>query len=232
LTKPTSTPTRTNAEDATVTVSSPTTADLQHKLPTLTCVACYEETQCYSLACEHGMCGKCVSQLFLAATVDSSLMPPRCCKVHIGLNVATLVMSPEDSSRFHQAHLEHITPTEKKMYCPRKACSQFILLDLVDTSNSGGIFSCPACNEKLCARCRKVRHQSLTCEQQAGIDSDGGDGLFSRLTEKQQWKKCSSCHATIELSQGCNHMTCKCGYQFCYRCGTKWSVEHECSSTQ
>ena len=26
----------------------------------------------------------------------------------------------------------------------------------------------------------------------------------------------------IERSQGCNHMTCRCGHQFCYICGKDW----------
>lgn len=26
----------------------------------------------------------------------------------------------------------------------------------------------------------------------------------------------------IELATGCYHMTCRCGYEFCYTCGAEW----------
>ena len=32
----------------------------------------------------------------------------------------------------------------------------------------------------------------------------------------------------VEKTQGCDHMTCKCGYQFFYKCGNKWSTKHKC----
>ena len=27
------------------------------------------------------------------------------------------------------------------------------------------------------------------------------------------------CEQMIELGEGCRHMTCKCGYEFCFNCG-------------
>lgn len=30
------------------------------------------------------------------------------------------------------------------------------------------------------------------------------------------------CNHMIELAEGCYHMTCRCGYQFCYNCGSEW----------
>ena len=30
----------------------------------------------------------------------------------------------------------------------------------------------------------------------------------------------------IEKDQGCNHMTCRCKYQFCYVCGLDWNPAH------
>ena len=30
----------------------------------------------------------------------------------------------------------------------------------------------------------------------------------------------------IERTEGCNHMTCKCGNQFCYVCGANWNTAH------
>ncbi|KAM0667449.1 hypothetical protein ACQRIU_003314 [Beauveria bassiana] len=36
--------------------------------------------------------------------------------------------------------------------------------------------------------------------------------------------RCSSCHHVVELSTGCNHISCRCGAQFCYVCGEKWKT--------
>ena len=41
-------------------------------------------------------------------------------------------------------------------------------------------------------------------------------------------QKCTNCAKVIQRSQGCNHMTCVCGYEFCYICGAKWETcEHD-----
>jgi len=31
-------------------------------------------------------------------------------------------------------------------------------------------------------------------------------------------KSCPNCRATIEKDDGCNHMTCRCGYHWCWLC--------------
>ena len=36
-------------------------------------------------------------------------------------------------------------------------------------------------------------------------------------------KSCPSCGAKIDRSKGCNHMTCKCGFDFCWLCLVKWT---------
>ncbi|KAL2207063.1 hypothetical protein CC79DRAFT_1383107 [Sarocladium strictum] len=38
------------------------------------------------------------------------------------------------------------------------------------------------------------------------------------------WQRCNACKSVVELSTGCNHMTCRCGSQFCYKCGMKWKT--------
>lgn len=32
----------------------------------------------------------------------------------------------------------------------------------------------------------------------------------------------------VERSQGCNHMTCRCAYEFCYICGRTFTLNHQC----
>jgi hypothetical protein len=169
------------------------------------------------------MCGECLGKLFVQAINDPGLMPPSCCKLEMDLNVAELVLSSVDCERFQKARLELLTPVDKKMYCTSETCSEFLLLDLVDTSETGGFFSCPACRKNLCARCRKTGHWGLTCEEQAELEVDAADGMLLRLANERQWKKCSNCSSTIELKKGCNHITCRCKFEFCYVCGTEWT---------
>ncbi|KAI9899833.1 hypothetical protein N3K66_004095 [Trichothecium roseum] len=38
------------------------------------------------------------------------------------------------------------------------------------------------------------------------------------------WQRCQNCWGMVELNTGCFHMTCLCGYQFCYLCGGKWKT--------
>ena len=34
--------------------------------------------------------------------------------------------------------------------------------------------------------------------------------------------KCTNCGNLVEKSNGCNHMRCRCKYQFCYICSRKY----------
>jgi hypothetical protein len=49
------------------------------------------------------------------------------------------------------------------------------------------------------------------------------------LTSLQEgWQVCGNCSSLVELEQGCNHMTCRCGYEFCYVCARHWK-QCECA---
>jgi len=38
-----------------------------------------------------------------------------------------------------------------------------------------------------------------------------------------QYKKCPFCKFWVEKTVGCNHMTCRCGKMFCYKCGGNYT---------
>lgn len=42
------------------------------------------------------------------------------------------------------------------------------------------------------------------------------------LAEEEGWKRCHQCHAFVEHREACQHMTCRCGAEFCYVCGARW----------
>jgi ariadne-1 len=35
-------------------------------------------------------------------------------------------------------------------------------------------------------------------------------------------RKCPKCHRFIEKNGGCNHMTCLCSHEICWKCGGDW----------
>lgn len=40
---------------------------------------------------------------------------------------------------------------------------------------------------------------------------------------------CSNCHNLVDKHQGCDHISCPCGHEFCWRCGNSWQhYEHPC----
>jgi ribonuclease HI len=53
---------------------------------------------------------------------------------------------------------------------------------------------------------------------------DSGD---LSLTENSQLKQCQQCRRMIELTHGCHHMTCWCGHEFCYSCGSEYRDSHQ-----
>ncbi|EAW06656.1 uncharacterized protein ACLA_083510 [Aspergillus clavatus NRRL 1] len=61
--------------------------------------------------------------------------------------------------------------------------------------------------------CKRAAHEG---------DCPDEDEEVLQLSEREGWRRCFQCRKVIELGVGCNHITCRCGAEFCYVCGTKW----------
>ncbi|KAJ3334849.1 hypothetical protein HDU93_007181 [Gonapodya sp. JEL0774] len=46
---------------------------------------------------------------------------------------------------------------------------------------------------------------------------------------KEQSTMCPKCKAPVVKDVGCDHIACRCGYDFCYVCGKAWGHPGECS---
>jgi len=103
----------------------------------------------------------------------------------------------------------------------------------LDQNLPGGIpedFNCPECTKHYCIRCKVIYHENQTCEEyQIGADPDKNEAAFEELVKGKEFKQCPHCTAWVEKSEGCMHMTCRCGKEFCYRCG---GVYLECEHTR
>ncbi|CAF2130412.1 unnamed protein product [Brassica napus] len=67
---------------------------------------------------------------------------------------------------------------------------------------------------------RSFEEENMHCEEFQILPVD--DITLHRLARYKRWRRCQQCRVMVELAQGCNHMTCRCGHEFCYCCGGEY----------
>ena len=58
--------------------------------------------------------------------------------------------------------------------------------------------------------------------------ADDAEKALHALGSEKKWKQCPTCLNMVERIEGCNHMDCVCGVEFCYRCGKLFDEEDLC----
>jgi len=76
--------------------------------------------------------------------------------------------------------------------------------------------SCRACENRIKSFAQAVAHKCLPARA-----SDTNDAAFEGLRRGKDFQICpyENCQRKIELIDGCNHIRCTCGAQFCFVCG-------------
>lgn len=94
---------------------------------------------------------------------------------------------------------------------------------------------CPdcACGGSVCFSCRVPWHSGQSCadfalsqsvarESQKVAELVSGEQAFQRyLQSSGSIRQCRQCAAWVEKSEGCDKMTCRCGYRSCFKCGSE-----------
>ncbi len=70
---------------------------------------------------------------------------------------------------------------------------------------------CPDGHTPTCSRCMQQSHFG-DCRVMASLDEE------TRAFVVANSKPCPSCRNAVMKNNGCNHMTCRCGQHFCWRC--------------
>ncbi|KAG8982684.1 hypothetical protein FRB90_006623 [Tulasnella sp. 427] len=125
---------------------------------------------------------------------------------------AKVLLSDEMNDWRQQQYIDKI----EKLYCPNPRCSE--ALQLEDDCRSIQNTACPMCKISICVPCRTVAHKGMSCAKwQSSAKSMGGSDLALRkLAKKLHWRRCPKCRIVVERNEGCKHMTCRCGHQFCF----------------
>ncbi|EAW16109.1 BRcat and Rcat domain-containing protein [Aspergillus fischeri NRRL 181] len=174
------------------------------------CAVCTElvpSTDIIPAPCSHTYCRICAVRLFQDSMTDETLFPPRCCRKEIPLSLVSGFLGLARSQQFEEKAIEFSDP--HRTYCSNPSCSEYIF----PYSVSSYIGTCSHCSSRTCMRCKKPAHEG---------DCPDEDEELLQLAEREGWRRCFQCRNMIELGTGCNHITCRCGAEFCYACGTKW----------
>lgn len=200
----------------------------------LVCGICYDSIvardEAYSVDCGHEFCRDCWMAYLETAGGDKKFG-------------ALEVRCPQQKcdSRVLPRHLQAISPRLRQDWddtyfraflemdqscraCPGLNCPCVAVVEGRGTSSQPVSCTCIQCKASFCFRCGEGPHQPASC---AAITEWTRIQAKSDFWVRKNSKPCPSCHAPIEKNQGCNHMTCTCGVQFCWLCLTQLSRHSE-----
>jgi E3 ubiquitin-protein ligase RNF144 len=164
------------------------------------CCACMEvvsSKNTLTLECKpevHTYCRVCLIDLFTSALDNTSLFPPRCCRLPIPLDTCRAILPKELVKSFDIKVEELATPNPT--YCSNAECSKFLRSKDIKAE----VGTCVFCKHKTCLRCKGSDHEGL-------CPSDPHVQLLMDVARRSRWQQCTKCNNMVELEQGCFHMT-------------------------
>nr|GEX22081.1 ribonuclease H domain-containing protein [Tanacetum cinerariifolium] len=162
---------------------------------------------------------------------------PQCphekCKSKLGIGSCKKFLNPEVFDLMSLRIKESSIPPAERVYCPFANCSALMSKTEVQantiTSTSTGVKGterkeCVKCHRGFCINCKVAWHHNITCSdyKKSFLYKSSNEGKLQSLATKNRWRECIKCKTFVELAKGCYHMTCRCGYEFCYTCGAEW----------
>ncbi|KDR80944.1 hypothetical protein GALMADRAFT_91633 [Galerina marginata CBS 339.88] len=173
------------------------------------------------LGCGHTYCAGCLKH-FLTSAADTKTFPLVCmgndatCNVPISIPfIRRFLPAPIFQSLVEAAFLSYLDqhPQELK-YCTTPDCKQ-----MYRHREEPTVLQCPSCFSTICAACDEEAHDGMTCqERRLHKNPAEQERLNEQLAAANGYKKCPQCKVWIEKTEGCNHMSCKCGAHICWRC--------------
>ena len=111
--------------------------------------------------------------------------------------------------------------------CPNDSCDYFFSRGDVKEVRR---HDCPVCSLSWCHKCNMAWHEGFTCAEYAYREraEEINNTHLEEDDQLEQWagqagaKRCSRCKYWVVKNEGCDHMTCRCGYEFHYVCGGKY----------
>ncbi|XP_059660613.1 E3 ubiquitin-protein ligase RSL1-like [Cornus florida] len=201
------------------------------------CVICTEDTDVTQMFwidyCLHRYCFSCMKQ-HVEVKLHQGMLP-KCphegCKSLLKIESCRKFLTSELYDIMSQHIKEASIPATDKVYCPNPRCSA--LMSKIEMIGSAinvfagaqvGARKCAKCGGFFCVNCKVAWHNNMTCYDYKRLNPYPceEDAKLKSVARRNAWRQCVKCNHMVELAEGCYHIYCRCGYEFCYTCGAEW----------
>lgn len=207
----------------------------KHKAYCKICMEKVNTNRMSSAACGHLYCKDCLTNYVAVSISDGpQCLRLRCpepgCAVVAGLDMVEAVAAADDKRRFYQyLHRSYVECSRNRKWCPRAGCDCAVEFDGDGGGEETYDVTC-GCHHKFCWGCTEEQHRPLGCEAVSKWREKNTSEADNNTWILVNTKPCPKCDQKIEKDQGCNHMTCKCGHEFCWMCLGKFrDYAHVCN---
>ncbi|XP_060217475.1 E3 ubiquitin-protein ligase RSL1-like isoform X1 [Lycium barbarum] len=207
-----------------------------------TCDICVDEKSLSELfkimGCSHSYCNECMAK-YVGSKIHENISRISCpvlgCNGQLEPYNCRSILPKQVFDRWGDVLCEAMILGSEKFYCPFKDCSALLINENSTSTSSSGDFvvtqsECPECRRLFCAKCKVAWHSGILCEEFQKLNKDERereDLQLMQLAKGQEWQRCPRCRIYVARSHGCAQMRCRCGCDFCYRCGAE-SSNHYC----
>lgn len=205
----------------------------------------HRHIQCVS---EVGQCVVCFDEATLPIRTECGMFYCRDCWVQTceqesntkgfiacyGDNCNTKLGFADFQDSLDSSELDSILENSLKVYlrqnpkafieCPGADCGQMY------NREAQGAVTCRRQTEcktpRFCTTCEDP-HPGVMCEEYAS-DADGSKAAMEAYMKETNTKRCRHCWEAVQLREACNHITCRCGKHWCFRCTELFATAQEC----
>ncbi|RHN61579.1 putative aminoacyltransferase, E1 ubiquitin-activating enzyme [Medicago truncatula] len=207
---------------------------LAYSSHTLICGICLEIFSSEAIRsswCRHSFCINCWNQYVDTHIDDHNCFKLKCpepsCNAAVDEDMIQQLASESRKIKYDQFFFRSYVENNNNMklkWCPAPDCCNAISYELPyhHGSSSSRInydVTC-LCYHSFCWNCGEEAHTPVDCEIVAKWMKKTSSEF--KITTNgwiiANTKRCPKCKTPIEKNNGCNHMSCKCGIQFCWLC--------------
>ena len=107
------------------------------------------------------------------------------------------------------------------VFCPYGGC-QGVVEIVHESLRANESVECSLCEKEFCFRCRETPHEPASCADKRTFMAHLKNGNASEDLLKSVAQVCPGCGALGSKVSGCHHITCACGFHYCYLCRLKF----------